>query len=454
MSTAAEAARPGGVPPSGRLRIVRLIVLLLLVLAVWAWADVQSLGIDSSNGLCSLRESEHSNPLEGFTYRHLMSSRFTDKPTHPVALVTLSPPNEPLSVLTNTCEGRRFFAALVPALKNLGAKVIAIDKFYSAGACPAEDVNTLFRSALHRVEIPVIVGQATQPAGDEDRVRGDCLVLIPPLAFGADGPPGPSGNVLLGLTRLNENTLQIPLEWPVFPPSDETGGAQPASHPAPGLSYVAATAADPGLASDPRLLPFLKTHQHPFATFDEGLPTWSAMDVLCYGGDAQLVKQEKWGTCSKIPHLPFRLAGKTVVVGEHVDADLQPFPDGDKYGVDLQANYIESLISRRFVSELDHRADWLLLGLFLALFGVFDLFSDRILGRLPKAAREACVVLFGFALLLIFTVFSRFLLIHRDLLTPIFLLALYPILFYLAVRLLWWPVTLARDRLTPAREIS
>ena len=268
-----------GASRSSLYRIASLIVLVLLVLGVWAWADIQSLGLDSSNGPCSLKESEHSNPLEGFTYRHLMSSRFTDKPTHPVALITLTPASEPLSVITNTCEGRRFFTALVPALRRLGASVIAIDKFYSEGACEDSAVNRSFNSTLNGVGIPVVVGQATQRAPEENLAYADCLVLTPPFDFSPAGKSSGPGNVQSGLTRLNENTLQIPLGWPALASATATDPGKPKIT----FSLQAAEKADATLATDPRLQHLIEDNQHPFATFDDRIPTWSARSMFSAG---------------------------------------------------------------------------------------------------------------------------------------------------------------------------
>ena len=252
-STGARERR--GVPSTRVGSWLRFLLFLFVPFSLWVATDVWSLDLDSSKGECSLQESEHGNRIEKFAYNWLMRRRFVEPASHPVALITLTPSSEPLRIHTNTCEGRKFIAALVPELAHLGARVIAIDKFYSEGSCIDDAVNQHLQEALNSVAIPIVAGQAVE------RVEGDlhkgCLVLTPPFNFESAPRPGITArpaNVHLGLIRLNENTLQIPLQWPVFTrqPEDDGDATPPRSELRDSFALKAAETADPTLAGNCR----------------------------------------------------------------------------------------------------------------------------------------------------------------------------------------------------------
>ena len=182
------------------------------------------------------------------------------------------------------------------------------------------------------------------------------------------------------------------------------------------------------------------------------------MDILCYGASSALVTKNAWGKCSNIAHASFKaLNHKVVVIGEHVDADLQPFPGEEQYGVNLQANYIEALLSRRFVHELDYRLDWGLVGAFVLLFAIFDLYAEDLVTHYrPHWAKdkELVVALTGLGLLALWSGLSYALLICFGLFTPITLLSIFPILVYLLLRLGWFVVNRVHKPLSFTKETA
>ncbi len=46
------------------------------------------------------------------------------------------------------------------------------------------------------------------------------------------------------------------------------------------------------------------------------------------------------------------LGGKVVVIGQIVQSDMKSFPTGEKPGVFLQANYVQSILDHRFLTEI------------------------------------------------------------------------------------------------------
>ncbi|HEY4380756.1 MAG TPA: CHASE2 domain-containing protein [Acidobacteriaceae bacterium] len=380
MSTSAQ---PDPHPPEHwtirRLRQFWLVIPLGLILLALMMEDLHVMGWSpfesDACGVAELDQSSFSaklyNPLAEWGVRHTGSPQ--------VALIYIDSSTEPPELLTNTCASRVFLARLIQDLNKLNPNVIVIDKFYTDAACGEADKNATFKSALSTSSAPVVVGRPTHPLADSSSLQG-CMGLSSGMTF----PPG--ANVRVGLTRLNADTLKVPTRWPVFDDSSEKPVLQP---PEAGdtLSLVAAKAQWPGIEQSPPMARLLDAGTHPYTTFIN-LPNIHAMTAICSAEENPLYAdgtpipcdQKKWKQDSNsIDGKQLNLKGKVVIIGDITEADMQPFPtevqpfpSGQVPGVYLQANYIESLLDQRFLTQTPM---WVTV-LFLMLFviGIYCLY--------------------------------------------------------------------------------
>jgi hypothetical protein len=286
-----------------------------------------------------------------------------------VAIVQIDQPD----LLENVCASRGFLTHLVPDLAKLGAQVVMIDKYYSRSSCDDEATNNLFVSTLEASSIPVVVGEPSDPLPAGTSASG-CLAKAPD-AMGFQ----PGTSVLQGLTRINADTLKIPIRWPIFD-ATQTPPTQLAATDGDTLSFVAAQAADPGLETRGRLPKLIASGIDPYTTFID-LPTINEMTAVCSAEPDPVVINGKTIECAKNGwRLPAHnltkdhqsLVGKVVAVGDIDEDDMQNFPGGDKPGIYLQANYVESLLDERFLTEVPL---WVTLGtLILFIIAVYCLY--------------------------------------------------------------------------------
>jgi CHASE2 domain-containing sensor protein len=107
-----------------------------------------------------------------------------------------------------------------------------------------------------------------------------------------------------------------------------------------------------------------------------------------------------------------QLNGKIVVIGDKVDQDMQPFPGGEKPGVWLHANYIQSLLDHRFLREVPFSIT--LVSLLLFIFVVYCLFWYI---EQPERA-----LLLGLAVVIVLIVISLGILVATSYFTPLWAL--------------------------------
>lgn len=438
--------------PHTRLKL-SLLLLVLLGFGIWTFLNVKSYEISSTGGDCGHTEQEHTNSVEQWVYGTVLP-HIHPANTGQVVVVSLTEANMPLHYFTSTCDARRLFSFLIPHIAEFSPKVIVIDKFYSVGACPETTINDSFRQAMNRVSlsVPLVVGQQTEDAGKSSKDRnGNCLAYEKGFDFNhasEESPAQSTGNIQSGLTRLNENTLQVPLAWVVEGESGKPAKAEP------GLALVAARQAKSAFVENPYLTKAANEKpqaHHPFALFARELPTLKAMDVLCSGTGKTLVQQNKLGSCDGTTEISSALTDKVVLIGEQVDADKQPFPGGEQYGLDLQAQYTDALMSGHVLRELPYALDWAEVGLFAATFGLLDLFGEYLFKHWSwyrnasyKRLGEALVLAAGLAVLVLLALLDGVLL-FRGIYTPVFVLALKPIGIYLILRLGWLLLNTFRD---------
>ncbi len=228
-------------------------------------------------------------------------------------------------------------------------------------------MNAPFREALNGAKAGIVVGQGTH-ARSADAQTDTCLVLTPAFDFRAGGE-ALKGKVRYGLMRLDANSMRIPLQWPVLRSDAQArSGERGTVVKSASLALIAAQEDDPEIvAEQPELRSFIRDGENPYTSFVKTLPRTSATNVLCSGAiGAAAVEANRWGDCKSAAHSQADLRGRVVVVGELSDRDVKPFPGGERYGVELQANYIESLLDGRFLKPVP---EWMGLVLFLLSIG-------------------------------------------------------------------------------------
>jgi hypothetical protein len=314
---------------------------------------------------CALQEMDQ-DFLTTLVYKPLsrLLLGFKQSPSPSVVIVYIDPKTDPPELLTNTCLARVFIGKLVDDISSLGAKAIVIDKFYSKDSCSDKNVNGAFGTAMTNKTIPIIVGQPTQLLSDDKGTDKGCLAISPQF------PLDPQ-KVKYGLTRLNNDVLKLPLRWPLFRDTDNPRVDKPINddsnpkiddkdlHAGDTISLMAARQIDWRVdqESDP-VAKLIALHVHPYTSFIE-LPFTNAMKVRCSKEPEILDANGEKLDCTKIQFPkdaidPRALAGKIVVIGDLSDQDMQPFPDEKKErpGVYLQANYLQSILDRRFLQEI------------------------------------------------------------------------------------------------------
>ncbi len=384
-----------------------LFVLFFLTLLIILRISVTLASFDAfqTDAGCKPTEATHSG-LENRMYRTAMGFKLPVGEARHVALVTITEGIEPLEVINNTCENRRFISSLVHELDLLGAKVIAVDQSYSIGSCNVDTINDTFRTALEGAHAPLIVGEKTHKRSDQVE-GGDCLIEDPQFRFMTSSAGAASSrreNVTFGSLVLNADVRKIPLTWPVFPSISASENQKLTTVKHNGFSYDAAQQADSTILQDKNIQYFVANDEHPFTSFVQTFPTWSAMDILCYGPGKTVAGHPEWGACENIPHTPFNFDGKVIVVGDHIESDFKP-GDGGHYGMDLQAEYIEALLDRRYVGTVPWYVDDGAIVLFVLLAVLCEAMSVR---RTPTGEEvmdpfRLAVILTGAVLLLGFT---------------------------------------------------
>lgn len=335
-------------------------------------------------------------------------------------------------------------AALLKSLGHFHPKVIAIDKFYSAGSCQDQKSNEKFINAISNAStqggIQLVVGQATQERSDVVGKDTDCLVQTPAFDFNRVAKLREPHLVQGGVTRLNENTLKIPLRWWVFASDTalgklqgdgESAGQQTDSFSLQAAQRMEPRLLDPSSPDSSELWAMAKNYEHPFARFSgRPIPSFGAMDILC-GNQAEAKRIYRSLDClqasrSGADFTSFR--GKTLVIGEHVESDKRSFPGQDRYGVDLQASYIEALLDKSYVQQA-RNLDLALLILFVA--GTCGI---EIWARTHKDLTEQQALGWNAFLFLLLTGVSLLLLEVKGYFTPAFFLAFSGILFLLTTQ--------------------
>ena len=324
---------PAAPPRSRRLRLLLGAVYLLALAGLIVWEYHEHLDLSATG--CEPGTPEARSALHSLAYERLLDWASGESASH---VTVIAIPADLEDIHANLCQARAYTADLLRSIAAQHPAEIVIDKFYSPSACANSPQATAeLQDAVRSAQAPVIVGESTTPAAAErDR---SCLVRKPQLDFAAP-------NVIHGLTRLNREAERVPLQWPILPSEAEGVRAEVADS----LSLAAVKAYDTDFDSHRRLQALLGTDHHPYANLQLKLPRETSTQLLCDAGTADM--QKRWGVeCSgPAPHL--RLLGKVVLIGDEVESDHWEVLDSRMWGFELQARYIQAILSGSYLRGL------------------------------------------------------------------------------------------------------
>jgi hypothetical protein len=335
--------------PRGRVRRIALGLLYLAALSLLiVWEYRERLEVLSSE--CELRDQVKSS-LYNRPYERFLDWASSGAAGHVVALAI---PLDLEEVQKNLCLGREYMADVLRALASQNPSVVVIDKFYSEGACTSTPASTEHLiQAVGALKMPVVVAESTN--GLEHEVASACLVRKPQLDFHAP-------HVKHGLSRLNSEPERLPLRWLVLSSAPEESGHPSSSKPpeptaeipkaefADSLSLASVKAYDPAFADQAKIRQLALRDDHAYANLAIEVPKLTTTQLLCATGDRSILK--KWSvSCPELPALP-NLAGRVVVVGAETLTDQKLVLDQRIWGFELQARYIETLLSGDYLGFL------------------------------------------------------------------------------------------------------
>jgi hypothetical protein len=161
------------------------------------------------------------------------------------------------------------------------------------------------------------------------------------LDFGA-------ANVRHGITRLNPQKEKVPLQWNVLSANPEGSNASAAK--ADSLPWAAVEAYDADYAHRRRLQALLGTGRHPYANLNLPLARTTSTELLCDAGTPAM--RQRWALSCTGPAQHLNLLGKVVVIGAEDDRDRWPVLDSMRWGFELQATYIQVMLSGSYLRAI------------------------------------------------------------------------------------------------------
>jgi CHASE2 domain-containing sensor protein len=351
-----------------RLRQILLGVLYLSALSVLIlWEYRERLEVNLSPE-CDLRDQgdQEKAGLYSYAYSGLLNWTASGAAGH---VVTVAIPDGLKEVQNNLCLGRGYMADVLQALAAQNPAVVVVDKFYSESTCASQPATTKsLVDAVRSLKMPVIIGESSN--GIEAAISSACLVRKPKLEF--DAP-----NVHYGLTRLNNQQERIPLTWLILPSIPEVDGHAPLTEREVGipanavpvfadsLTLAAVKAYDPPFASQRSIQQLIQRDDHAYANLSVTPPHTSTTALMCATNDQAM--QQRWSvTCDGKPTLP-NMAGRIVVVGAETSTDEKMVVGKRIWGFQLQAAYMEALLSGNYLRYLPLAAGFSLFALFIFL---------------------------------------------------------------------------------------
>ncbi len=264
-------------------------------------------------------------------------------------------------------------AALLNALDPQDGKpaTIVIDKYFSGGSClSSQEENRESELLTEAVQsaakhIPVIVGEATDTA--KQKAEDSCLVYRSDSMLFA-----PLGRVHRGLTKLNANHEQIPLRWRVLdaqpPPLEPRHGWRrfvPRTKlfaPYEDRDSLVLSAATillqagkvPGQASLPQLT---DGERQPYAYLRpaNSLPEISSEELVCIPGKNCPPREEGSSDPQARPNR-VDLKNRVVLIGARGGRDSWSVLGESHWGYELQAEYLDALLTGQYLRAIAGRA--------------------------------------------------------------------------------------------------
>lgn len=298
--------------------------------------------------------------------------------------------HDPARVAYNACPRRLYLAKLTNALAAQLPSVIVFDFVFEA-ICPAEDevlAASIREAAQH---IPVVMGQDSEPAKVIRSLQPSRVA--PGIDDGDIVPKKPNivielPKVKYGLVMLIADNRHVPVRW-------TTANSAPGSdrltqhHVQDGLALSAATAHQQSVLENPTLIQSMKDGKTPLTSFIAEFPQQNGLDLLCKDQDPA-----RWEDCKPTQDLASIFKGHIAVIGFDKNAshmDMHASVLGLAPGVILQANYIESLLDGRFLTQAWWPIEAGISFLFFVVIEVIFEFVKKLRVALPLALGVAAI---------------------------------------------------------------
>ena len=382
-----------------QLAILRGLLLFLVFFALdVAWEARDYIELEGSS--CKSAKSDDSPPLYDTIYQGLTRVLLRTEPSGQVAVIAI--PDGLSEVQQNLCRGRAYLAALTEVLADKHPAVIVIDKYFSKDSCKfykddeasSQSLFTAIKSAQDTKSLDVIVGEAT--GATNSRASETCLVHKNDFwDVGARGR---------GLTKLNSNREQIPLQWRVLESSQpplahesllgrlERGLRSPVA-PYQNSSSLALETVNHfnNLLNERRQKSHIETvlsyTRQPYANLSINLKPIDSTDVICsvVGGpegcseSPNVLPLNSTALFKSRANVPLDVQGKVVVIGSQSAVDRWDVLGESIYGYQLQAAYIDALMSSNYLRAVS--GHWI-----FALQVVFVFMLEAV----PFACEYAC----------------------------------------------------------------
>jgi CHASE2 domain-containing sensor protein len=366
-----------------RILLGALYLSALSILIVWEYRERLEVNLSSE---CDLRDQEKPG-LYSNVYSRLLNWTASDAAGH---VVTMAIPEDLKEVQNNLCLGRGYMADVLQALETQNPAVVVIDKFYSEGTCASQPTTTKsLVEAVRAFKVPVVIGESSN--GIEAAISSACLVRKPKLEF--DAP-----NVRYGLTRLNGEPERIPLTWLILPSIPEVDGHAPLTEHEVGipanatpvfadsLTLAAVKAYDPAFTAQRSIQQLVQRDDHAYANLSVTTPHTTTTALMCSTHDPGML--QRWSVkCEDKSTLP-NMAGRIVVVGAETSTDEKMVVGKHIWGFQLQAAYMEALLSGDYLRYLPLAAGFLLFALFIFLI---EGLPTILLARRPRWKKKAFI---------------------------------------------------------------
>jgi CHASE2 domain-containing sensor protein len=344
-----RASRAKAVKHRGRaMRVLLGLVYLLAIVGLVTWELRDR--FDEINTSCPGDNAVERTSAYAVIYRWVFHHANMDS-ANQVSLVVF--PADLQDIHSNVCVGRSYMADVLRLVAAQNPSEIVIDRFYGPNSCKAFPQATAeLVSVIQSLKVPVVIGEHADKS--EELNAGACLVRTPQLDFG-------SSFVHRGIVSLNSQLEKIPLQWNVL--SSEQPEAKVETPDS--LSWAAVKAYDPDYARVERIQDLVNSHRHPFVNLNFTLPSQTSTQLFCATGTEEMRK--RWSVECTGPVQPPRLLGRIVVIGSETLPDRHPVLGRQLWGVDLQARYIQALLSGRYLRAVTVWFSFIVFGVFVFL---------------------------------------------------------------------------------------